>query len=110
MEVTGLSMYRVVLFAAATSLAHSQPPEEFKIRANVELVLLDAGVGDRYGQHVSNLTKDSFQVYENGRRQTISHFASEDVPVAVGLVMDNSGSMRSKREEVVTAALAFIRA
>ena len=62
------------------------------------------------GEHVSGLTKDNFRVYEDGKLQTVSHFASEDVPVTAGLVIDTSGSMRTKRREVVTAALAFIGA
>ena len=52
------------------------------------------------GEHVSGLTKNNFRVYEDGKLQTISHFASEDVPVTVGLVIDTSGSMRTKRPEM----------
>jgi VWFA-related protein len=56
------------------------------------------------------LAKSNFLVYEDGKLQTVSHFANEDVPVTAGLVIDTSGSMRTKHAEVVTAALAFIGA
>ncbi len=82
----------------------------FKLSATAELVLLDVGVKDAAGEHVANLGKDNFRVYEDGKLQRITHFASDDVPVTVGLVIDTSGSMRPKYAEVVSAALAFIGA
>jgi len=84
--------------------------QSFKLSVTAELVLLDVSVKSATGDHVSGLTKDSFRVYEDGKLQTVSHFASEDVPVTAGMVIDMSGSMRSKRAEVVTAALALIGA
>ncbi len=87
--------------------ASGQP---FKLSATAELVLLDVSVKSVTGEHVSGLNKNNFRVYEDGKLQTVSHFASEDVPVTAGLVIDASGSMRSKRAEVATAALAFIGA
>jgi VWFA-related protein len=73
-------------------------------------VLLDVSVKDPKGGFVSGLTKDDFKVYENGHLQEISQFANADIPVTVGIVVDESGSMRPKRPEVVTAAMAFISA
>ena len=58
---------------------------------------------------VSGLHKEDFQVYENGVLQQIEHFSHEDIPVTVGLVLDNSASMRPKRSEVIAAAMAFAR-
>jgi Mg-chelatase subunit ChlD len=49
-------------------------------------------------------------VFENGRRQPIALFCRDDVPVSLGLVIDNSGSMRSLRAKVEEAALGFVRA
>ena len=51
-----------------------------------------------------------FQDYENGKPQEISQFADADIPVTVGLVVDESGSMRPKRQDVITAALEFVEA
>ena len=64
---------------------------------------------DRKGTPVSGLGKESFQVYEDNVPQAIESFSHEDLPVTVGLVIDSSGSMRSKRNNVIAAALAFVR-
>ncbi len=66
-------------------------------------------VKDPRGGYVTGLTKDDFQVFEDGRPQKISEFGSVDTPVTVGLVVDNSGSMRLKRPQVVLAGLAFAK-
>ena len=84
--------------------------DELKISADVDLVLLDVSLKNHQGGYVSGLSKDSFHVYENGETQKIDTFASGDVPVVVGLVMDDSGSMQSKRPELISAGLAFIKA
>jgi VWFA-related protein len=55
------------------------------------------------------MRKEDFHVYEDGAPQVIRVFDHEDVPVAVGLAVDNSGSMSRKRKDVTTAALAFVR-
>ena len=54
-------------------------------------------VTDKSGQLVTNLPQSAFQVYENGVLQQIKIFKREDVPVSMGLIIDNSGSMREKR-------------
>jgi VWFA-related protein len=57
---------------------------------------------------VSGLTRDAFKVFDNNKEQSIRVFEAGDIPVTVGLVVDNSGSMRTKKAEVVTAALTFV--
>lgn len=79
------------------------------IRVNVDLVVLHATVQNRNRALVSGLGKENFQVYEDGVLQQISSFSHEDIPVTVGLVVDNSGSMGPKHAEVIAAALAFAR-
>ena len=81
----------------------------FTISDNVDLVLLDVSVRDPRGGYVSGLDRSNFQVFEDGHAREITHFASVDTPVTVGLVVDNSGSMRSKRPEVILAGLAFAK-
>ena len=83
---------------------------EFSITKNVEEVRLYATVVNERQQLVTNLTKEDFQVFENGSPQAIKSFRSEDVPVALGIVIDNSGSMRDKRPAVNQAALNLVRA
>jgi Ca-activated chloride channel family protein len=84
--------------------------EDFKISTNVDLVLLDVSVKDSRGGYVSNLTRDNFTIEENGLRQKITSFLGKDVPVAAGLVLDASGSMRNKRSDVNIAGLTFVDA
>jgi VWFA-related protein len=80
-----------------------------RIKMDVENVLLDVSVRDKAGQWVSGLAKENFQIIENGEPQIIDWFTNEDIPVTLGIVLDNSASMRPKRPEAVTAALAFAR-
>ena len=83
--------------------------EDFKISDNADYVLLDVSVRDRTGSFVTGLNKTNFQIFEDGKQRAITYFASVDMPVAVGLILDNSGSMAVKRPRVVAAGLAFAR-
>jgi VWFA-related protein len=83
---------------------------DFTFSDNVNLVLLDASVRDSHAGYVLGLHKENFQVTDDGKPQVITQFGSVDSPVTLGLVVDNSGSMRTKRDEVLQAGLAFARA
>ena len=105
-------MARICL-ALATGLVFSTlaaAAEEPTFKTQVNLVLLDVSVRNKAGGFVSALPKQDFRVTEDGKAQPIVQFANVDIPVTVGLVVDSSGSMRSKRPDVITAALMFIRA
>ncbi len=93
----------------AASVPEQPPTSNYTITANVNLVLLDVSVRDTEGGFVSGLPKEAFTVFEDGKPQAITQFANRDVPVTLGLVVDNSGSMRPKKPEVVTAALVLIQ-
>jgi Ca-activated chloride channel homolog len=82
----------------------------FVFRAEVQEVILHATVLDQKQRMVTNLDKTAFTVYENGQPQTIKSFRHEDIPVAMGIVIDNSGSMREKRDRVNKAAVNLVRA
>jgi Ca-activated chloride channel family protein len=82
----------------------------FVFRKQVEEVVLHATVIDDKQRIVTNLDKGDFNVYEDGHPQTITSFRHEDIPVAMGIVVDNSGSMREKRQKVNAAALNLVRA
>ncbi|MGB9083073.1 MAG: VWA domain-containing protein [Terriglobales bacterium] len=95
-----------------TNDAQSGDPGEsgvFVFRKQVEEVLLHATVIDDKQHIVTNLAKGDFSVFEDGHPQTITSFQHEDVPVAMGIVVDNSGSMREKRAKVNAAALNLVR-
>jgi Ca-activated chloride channel homolog len=81
----------------------------FVFKAEVQNVVLHATVVDDKNHLVMNLEKGAFAVFENNQPQTIISFAREDVPVAMGIVIDNSGSMREKRDKVNKAALNLVR-
>lgn len=94
----------------ASKSPQENPQKDFKIGVNVDLVVVHTSVVDKTGQFVSGLKKESFKVFEDGVNQNIVSFSQEDVPVSLGIVIDTSGSMRDKFDNVIKAALAFIRA
>ena len=81
----------------------------FVFKKEVEEVMLHATVADDKNHLVTNLDKSAFTVFENNQPQTITSFRHEDIPVAMGIVIDNSGSMREKRDKVNKAALNLVR-
>jgi VWFA-related protein len=91
--------------------AKTPPPESTGtvIRSDVRLVVLPTTVTDKNGHLVVDLPQSVFAVYENGVQQQIRKFQREDVPVSMGLIVDNSGSMRLKRAQVEAAALALVK-
>jgi Ca-activated chloride channel homolog len=82
----------------------------FVFKKQVEEVILHATVYDEQRNMVPGLDKSAFAVYDEGALQPITSFRREDVPVAMGIVVDNSGSMRDKREKVNQAVLNLVRA
>lgn len=104
----GLAMALKTLSGLAPA---TEPPQQpYTLTATAELVLLDVSVRDQKGGRVTGLARNNFQVYENGKLQTIAQFARDDAPVTIGLVIDTSGSMLQKYQEVATAALVLIQA
>ena len=81
----------------------------FVFKKDVDEVLLHASVIDDKQHIVTNLDRGAFSVFEDGKQQSIVSFRHEDIPVAMGIVIDNSGSMREKRNKVNQAALNLVR-
>jgi len=106
--IRNLLMAGAVSFVPRLCLAKPQEEQGFTIRSDVRLVLLDVSVKDLNGAFVSGLTKDNFTVFENNARQPITVFAREDLPVTVGVLVDESQSMRPKRADVLFAAATLI--
>jgi Ca-activated chloride channel homolog len=82
----------------------------YTLTRDVDEVVLSATVIDDHGHLVSGLDKDAFHVFEDGKPQTITSIQEQDIPVSIGLLIDNSGSMRTKRQAVNEAALDMVRA
>jgi Ca-activated chloride channel homolog len=75
-----------------------------------EEVVLHATVVDDKHRLVNGLTRNDFAIFEDGVPQTIRSLRREDIPVALGIIIDNSGSMRDKRPAVNQAAINLVRA
>jgi len=84
--------------------------DTFVIRTEVDEVLLHATVVDDRRHLVMDLGRDNFEVFENNSPQRITSFRHADIPVSIGIVIDNSGSMRDKRPAVNQACLNLVRA
>lgn len=91
------------------TLTRERGREPYKISVDVNLVVLHATVLDSRGHFVDNLKPENFKVYEDQVEQKITVFRHEDIPITVGLVIDNSGSMRDKRARVNASALTFVQ-
>ncbi|HEV2991002.1 MAG TPA: VWA domain-containing protein [Candidatus Angelobacter sp.] len=82
----------------------------FTFRKDVEEVVLHATVIDHRQHLVTDLGQRNFVVYEDDQPQQIIKFSREDIPVSLGILVDNSGSMRDKRAAVTKAVLNLVRA
>jgi VWFA-related protein len=103
--------------SAALPLAPARPGEiqkrqdgVYTLHQDVDEVLLTCAVVDEKGRSVTDLSRGDFHVLEDGVRQTTSSFLHLDQPVSLGIVIDNSGSMRDKREAVNSATLNLLKA
>jgi Ca-activated chloride channel family protein len=108
---TAILFLLLVLCFCLTLLSQQQPKEDkpFVIGVDVQLVELPVSVFDKNGLMISALAKENFKVFEDKAPQEITLFKHEDIPLSMGLIIDNSGSMRNKRERVHSAALTFVR-
>jgi Ca-activated chloride channel family protein len=88
--------------------AEKRVSDDFTIRSDVRLVLLDVSVKDHEGGLVSGLAKENFTVVENGKSQPITIFDHDDLPVTLGILVDESRSMTPKRNDVLRASDALI--
>jgi len=114
-------MWLRILFPAGAlaigiAALHGQQPKSAASQGTVpvfisdtRLVVCHTTVVDKAGKLVTNLKQDAFTVTENDVKQDILLFKREDIPVSMGLIIDNSGSMRSKRASVEAAALALVK-
>lgn len=99
-------------FVSGAQIFQSSPSRSanaYTYQVNVNMVILNATVLNRHNEPVSGLGKDDFQIYEDGVLQQIKDFSHDDIPVTAGILVDNSASMAPKRDDVIAAALAFVR-
>lgn len=102
----------LALAAAFLLPAQTPPPQDETptFSLDTKLVVLHASVVDKNGKLVTNIPQSGFKVFENNVEQPLKIFNREDVPVSMGIIIDNSGSMREKRPKVAAAALELVKA
>ncbi len=105
-----ISLLLAVALCAGLAAAQQAPNSGITFRADVANVLVQANVLDKHGHSVNNLPASDFTVYENGVKQKVDTFSHDDTPVSVGILVDNSGSMRPNVAAVDAAAMTFVRA
>ncbi|MGA2435767.1 MAG: VWA domain-containing protein, partial [Bryobacteraceae bacterium] len=98
------------LTALVASAAFAQSGSSAVFRADSRLVVLHATVVDGNGELVTNLGEKAFRTYEDNVEQSVKIFRREDMPVSMGIIVDNSASMKEKRQRVETAAMALVKA
>ena len=96
--------------AKAPGFLRSVEDSKATFSVDTRVVVCPTTVVDKNGHLVTDLKQEAFTVYENGVVQPIKTFKREDVPVSLGLIVDNSGSMRDKRAKVEAASLALVKA
>jgi Ca-activated chloride channel family protein len=99
----------ILMVCLGVTFVSQDDKQPFSLKVDVQLVELPVTVRDKDGKMIAGLKKENFQVLEDKAPQDISLFLHEDIPLSMGLVIDNSGSMRNKRERVHSAALTFVR-
>jgi Ca-activated chloride channel family protein len=102
----GFAPAALLLLAGGAIAQNTEPPT---FTSDTRLVVLHASVVGKNGKLVTDLGEKAFKVYENGAEQQIKKFLREDVPVSLGIIVDNSASMREKRKQVESAALDLVK-
>ena len=83
---------------------HTKP-----IRVDVDLVLVPVTITDQMNRLVTGLEKENFNLLDNGEKQAIQYFSSEDAPISLGVIFDMSGSMSNKIEKSREAVVQFLK-
>jgi VWFA-related protein len=102
----------LAILTASILAAQTPPPaqdETANFTLDTKLVALYVSVIDKNGKMVTNLQQSAFKVFEDNVEQPLKIFNREDVPVSMGIIIDNSGSMREKRPKVAAAALELVK-
>jgi Ca-activated chloride channel homolog len=100
---------------SAAKVMQSQQPKlgssgAYSLRVDAEEVVLNCTVLDSKRELVNDLTRSNFKVFEDKALQTVISLQHQDTPVSIGLLVDNSGSMSTKRTAVGAAALDLVKA
>src|SRR2546425_5494490 len=105
MKIKGLS----VIYLLVASLLWAQEESVYKLDVNVDLTEVHVSITDEKDRPVGNLKAENFRVFEDQTEQKVSVFKHEDIPVSLGLVIDNSRSMEPRKQRLDAAALTFVQ-
>jgi len=109
MKTRGFYLSGIIAVLLLPGFSQEQiPKDDQPIRVRVDMVSLPVVVTDKVGRRITGLTKDDFQVFENGVRQEIAGFAATDEPINVALLLDTSGSTEFKLAKIQNAAISFV--
>ena len=97
----------IIALAVAPAL-QGQSQEAPKFRSGIDLINVTATVTDGEGRFVADLRREDFSVYEDGKRQTLTQFTRERVPVSLGILLDASGSMNSEKLQAAKPAIGHL--
>ena len=100
-------LIRSVMAVSCVAALAAAPQDRPTFKATSDLVVIHAMVEDRRGAPVAGLQQDNFLVYEDNYPQELRFFSTADAPATIGLLIDNSTSMSTKRERVIAAAVQF---
>jgi VWFA-related protein len=103
------SLFAALVLLTAPALTQDAQDDVFKLNVNVDLVQLHVTVVDERDRNVSGLKQEHFRIMENRVEQPIALFKHEDVPVSLGLVIDNSRSIEPRKQRLDAGAIAFVR-
>jgi len=107
---TGTLIFTLFSAVAAAQVQPQTPDDQTVIRVDTRLVVLHCSVLDKDGRLITTVPQTGFKVYENKVEQPIKLFRREDIPVSLGIIIDNSGSMKDKRARVEAAAIKLVKA
>ena len=99
----------VLIHLLIPALLWSQEDSTFKLNVNVDLTELHVSVTDEKDRPVGSLKMENFHVFEDQTQQKLTVFKHEDIPVSLGLVIDNSRSMEPRKQRLDAAALSAVR-
>jgi Ca-activated chloride channel family protein len=103
-----LSLTLFTTTALAQDVGKQEPDKKVESSSQPSIVLLNVRVTDEAGRPVSDVRQEDVRVVEDGVPQTISFFSKEEVPLSYGLLIDNSGSMRSQLDQVIEAGRLIV--
>src|SRR6185295_1056961 len=109
-QKSGLKILFFAILALVTAAPiHAQDPDDV-IRTETSLIQLNIGVVDKQGRPITSLTRNDFNVYEDGVKQSIQHFEPVDAPFSLVLMLDMSGSTVNFRQQLKLASQRFLDA